>query len=54
MRYKVTDEELEAMINGWHTVWQEPISTAEVSIENLVDAFEEPVHKNDQQYADVS
>ena len=54
MRYKVTDAELQELINGWPAKWQEPVSVVEIFIETIADAPEDPVRKDDQQSDDDS
>ena len=49
MRYKVSDAELEEIINDWSTEWREPISLVEVSMEPPADAPNDPMSKDDQQ-----
>ena len=43
MLYKVTNEELEAVIDDQPAVWGDLVSTSEVSVGPLVDALNDPV-----------
>ena len=41
--YKLSDEELEVIIDDWPTPWRDPISLEEVSMSPLLDALVDPV-----------
>ena len=45
MPYKLTDDEVEAIVHDWPTSWREPVSAEEVSMEPPTDTPEYPVQE---------